>query len=78
MKYRKEFGIRACAFCGASFEPHRFDQRFDKRECHDQFYNEERKRALAAYRVQPSSFFINHSTSDVQDEEIQPKARRTG
>jgi predicted nucleic acid-binding Zn ribbon protein len=46
----KKFGIRFCDYCSKEFEPIRYDQRFCKRECHDQFFMEERRRALAAWR----------------------------
>jgi len=48
----KMFRVRHCDYCGAQFEPTRFDQRFHTRECHDQYFMRERRLALAAWRQQ--------------------------
>ena len=61
---------KPCEFCGTAFTPRRWDQKFHSRECHDQWFAEERRRALAAYRRQQAmarsvSFFdtdLNDST----------------
>jgi hypothetical protein len=45
-----KFGTRSCDNCGRDFEPMRGDQRFCQRACHDRYFIEERRRALAAYR----------------------------
>jgi hypothetical protein len=44
--------IRNCDRCGSPFHPVRERQRFCTTQCHDQFYMEERRRALAAWRAQ--------------------------
>lgn len=46
----KKFGARFCDYCFGEFDPIRVDQRFCKRDCHDQYFMEERRRALAAWR----------------------------
>jgi hypothetical protein len=44
--------LRTCEHCRSPFHRVREAQRFCKKDCHDQFYMEERRRALAAYRAQ--------------------------
>jgi hypothetical protein len=44
--------IRECDRCGSPFHPVRVLQRFCSTHCHDQFYMEERRSALPAYRMQ--------------------------
>jgi predicted nucleic acid-binding Zn ribbon protein len=46
------FGTRSCSYCGREFEPIRRDQHLCKRECHDQWLTDERRRALAFWRQQ--------------------------
>jgi len=60
--------LKACAHCGSEFEPVRFDQRFHTRECHDQFYVEERRQAVAAYRQMkrwPQMFVVDDDKAEV-------------
>jgi DNA-directed RNA polymerase subunit RPC12/RpoP len=46
----ERFGNTNCSFCGREFERVRRDQHLCCRECHDQWFMEERRRALAAWR----------------------------
>lgn len=72
--------VRNCERCGAPFHPVRELQRFCSKNCHDHFYVEERRRALAAYRAQQrmASFFGSalQPTADELDKDNQ--LRRTG
>jgi DNA-directed RNA polymerase subunit RPC12/RpoP len=45
-----KFGTKICSHCRRDFEPIRKDQHLCCRECHDQFFVEERRKALAAWR----------------------------
>jgi hypothetical protein len=42
--------IRQCDFCGSPFHPVRELQRFCTKDCHDSYYPQERKQALAVWR----------------------------
>jgi len=69
--------VRHCDRCGTPFSPVRELQRFCSKDCHDQFYMEERRRALAHWReMQRQKIFGYRSTSSLEDEEIQPEKRR--
>jgi hypothetical protein len=68
--------IRKCEHCGSAFHPVREAQRFHSKECHDQFYMEERRRALATWR-RGLYFFQRDATLDGLDDEPQLR-RRTG
>jgi DNA-directed RNA polymerase subunit RPC12/RpoP len=45
-----KFGNTNCSFCGREFERVRREQHLCCRECHDQYFMEERRRALALWR----------------------------
>jgi hypothetical protein len=74
------FGTTTCDNCGREFDRVRRSQHLCGRACHDQYFVEERRRALAAYRAQQrmASFFGSaiQPTADVTDEDNQ--VRRTG
>jgi len=57
--------------CGAPFRPGRELQRFCTKFCHDHFYTEEKRQALAAWRAQQRalSFF---------DADLNDATRNTG
>jgi hypothetical protein len=44
------FGTKFCSYCTREFELVRKEQHLCSRDCHDAFFVEERRRALAAYR----------------------------
>src|SRR6516164_7909471 len=46
------FGTRVCDYCGREFEAVRQIQHLCGRECHDRYFHEERKQALALWRAQ--------------------------
>jgi len=57
----RKLGVRYCASCHREFEPWRIDQRLCGRECHDRYFVEEKRLALAAYRAQqryPQMFVV--------------------
>ena len=56
-----KFGTRVCECCGRQFNAVRWVQRFCGRDCHDLWFAEERKQALAAWRTQQryASLFLN-------------------
>jgi DNA-directed RNA polymerase subunit RPC12/RpoP len=45
-----KFGSKFCSYCGREFELVRKEQHLCCRDCHDAYFVEERRRALAAYR----------------------------
>jgi hypothetical protein len=53
----KRFEVRNCDYCGAKFEPTRHDQRFHARECHDRYFQWEKRQALAFWRQQRRQMF---------------------
>jgi hypothetical protein len=71
--------IRECDRCGSPFHPVRELQRFCSKDCHDDFYTEEKRHALALWRAQQraGAFFGAPSTTlDGPDEEVQSEKRR--
>jgi DNA-directed RNA polymerase subunit RPC12/RpoP len=47
---KAKFGTTSCSYCGREFERVRRYQHLCCRECHDQWFIVERRRALAAWR----------------------------
>jgi hypothetical protein len=45
-----KFGTTSCSYCGRVFERVRREQHLCSKDCHDSFFVEERRRALAAWR----------------------------
>jgi len=45
-----KFGTTSCSYCGRVFERVRREQHLCSRDCHDQWFVSERRRAIAAYR----------------------------
>jgi DNA-directed RNA polymerase subunit RPC12/RpoP len=70
------FGNKFCSHCGRDFELVRREQHLCCRECHDQFFIGERRRAMAAWRSQQreASFFVQPTQDDDEDNRV----RRTG
>jgi hypothetical protein len=62
---RGKFGTRSCSYCGREFQPIRGDQHLCKRECHDAWFVEERRRALALWRK-----YRNHVVVEDGDAEV--------
>jgi hypothetical protein len=72
------FGSKACSYCGREFELVRREQHLCSRACHDEFFVEERRSALAAWRARASFFvFALQPTDEITDEDNQ-ELRRTG
>ena len=59
------FGKRFCDFCGVEFEPFRADERYHERACHDQYFIEERRRALALWRKYRDHVVVEDGEAEV-------------
>jgi len=70
-----KFGRRSCDWCGRTFEAVRLAQRLCCKDCHDQWFAEERKQALKAFRAQQryASIFLNalQPVDDANDDDNQ-------
>jgi len=75
--------LRNCERCGSSFHSVRVLQRFCSKVCHDLFYIEERRRALADYRrrqalERSTSFFGPTMQPSAEEIDEDNQVRRAG
>jgi hypothetical protein len=47
---KAKFGTTSCSYCGREFERVRREQHLCSRDCHDQFFQTEKRQALALWR----------------------------
>ena len=65
-----------CEYCSEQYKPIRRDQRFCSRACHNEWWIENRRQAIAAWARMHEKILRFDTTLDAEDDEMQSERRR--